>query len=176
MNDPVQASTSWMTERALERLLALYCRGADRGDYTLVRTLFHEDAYLDLGHFQGSPDAFVAHMQGFAPFQASQHHITNRIIEVDGDRAESESYCIALLGGLSGSDITAFIRYLNHFERRDGEWRISRHIVVWDWNRSDPSTAIWEGAVGTDQALRGRRGREDASFRELPMIARLRVS
>lgn len=165
-----------MDERAIDRLLALYCRAADRGDYGLMRTLFHDDAQFDFGHFRGGLDAFLGHVSHFPPFAASQHHVTNRLIEIEGDRAEAEIYCIALLAGLepdgARSDATAFLRYLTRFERRDGEWLISRHVVVWDWNQNAASTVSWKGVRDDDTAIRSVRGREDASYQELPMIGR----
>jgi hypothetical protein len=62
------------------------------------------------------------------------HHLTNQTIALDGpDRAGVESYFIAWQGfardGQMGV-VQAIGRYLDRFERRDGDWRIAHRVVV----------------------------------------------
>src|SRR4029077_12481670 len=70
-----------------------------------------------------------------------QHHITNMTIEMDGEKdARVESYFLAFHphdeGGPTKFGIAAG-RYLDHFQRRDGEWKILARRVVMDWTRDD---------------------------------------
>jgi hypothetical protein len=52
-------------------------------------------------------------------------------------------------------------RYIDRFERRDGEWRIARRVAVIDWyvtgSRGAPSAHL-------DAFLRGRRDRADPVY------------
>lgn len=177
MTSPADPVELLLAEREIRRVMALYCRGADRGDHALLRSVLLDDAHLDFGHFKGGPDAFIAHLAAFPAVPASQHHITNMLIEIDGDQAEVEAYCIAVHGGLSDAadreDAAVFVRYLDRLERHDGRWRIARHIVVWDWNQNIPSTDRWAGPLYGSYTLRPRPGRKDPSYAELPRIALL---
>lgn len=163
-----------VAEHAIRRVMTLYCRAADRRDHALMRSILHDDAFLDLGHFRGGADQFIAYAAAFPPVGSSQHHITNLLVEIDGDHAEAETYCVAIHGGLpygaARQDCTVFVRYLDQFERRDGQWRISRHVVVWDWNQNVPSTDCWTGPLHGHYSLRPTPGRDDLSYAELPLI------
>jgi hypothetical protein len=67
--------------------------------------------------------------------------LSNAQIEVDGDRAWSESYWDVLLrvrGEEGITDITGGGRYLDYLERRDGLWAIVHRRSVHDWDRVDP--------------------------------------
>ncbi len=68
------------------------------------------------------------------------HFIGNEYVEVDGDSAHSETYFISYAtisdSGKSASRSRGG-RYLDRFERRDGEWKIARRLLVDEWNRLD---------------------------------------
>jgi hypothetical protein len=175
MMEPIEVL---LAEREIRRLITLFCRGADRADSTLLRSVLHDDAYIDSGPFKGGAGDFGAWAAGSTARRASQHLIANMLIEIDGDHAEVETYCVALHGGVpcgaEVNDSTVFVRYLDQVDRRGGHWRISRHVVVWDWNHHMPSTACWEGPVYGQCTLRPKPGRNDPSYFELPLIGRLR--
>ncbi|MFO0687963.1 MAG: nuclear transport factor 2 family protein [Myxococcota bacterium] len=42
----------------------------------------------------------------------------------------------------NGQDLVWGLRYVDDFERRDGEWRIARRVCAWDWHRVDPVGGI----------------------------------
>ncbi|NKY87599.1 SnoaL-like domain-containing protein [Nocardia veterana] len=49
-----------MAERDIDRALAAYCRGIDRRDAELLRSVYHDDAIDDHGDsLGGAPDAYV---------------------------------------------------------------------------------------------------------------------
>ena len=75
---------------AIRDLVMRYCRGCDRRDFPLVRSLYHDDAIDDHGTmFRGSADAFVAWLEeATAPWELTRHEIGNSVIVIDGDRAE----------------------------------------------------------------------------------------
>jgi hypothetical protein len=146
----------------IRQVLYRYCRGVDRGDEALLRTVYHPGATDDHGPWKGKGEDFAAYIVESMDQQKpnSQHHITNVLIELDGDRANVESYFLALHPyrlGAEGPDKSAFVggRYLDRFERRDGVWRITDRRVVLDWTRSDLPGEVWQAE--TAFARPGRR-------------------
>jgi hypothetical protein len=64
------------------------------------------------------------------------------LIDIDGNHARVESYALAhhrrdTTPHKVGIDFVAGVRYVDDFEQRDGEWRISTRVVVVDWTRTD---------------------------------------
>jgi SnoaL-like domain len=150
-------------------VLIAYCRGVDRCDEVLVRSVYHEDSFDDHGYWRGSgPD--------FAPFvtrrlaaanSATTHAITNVMIELDGDLAWAESQVMATLVRKDSKPLRADVmgaRYLDRFSRREGVWRIDERTVVLDWHK----TEIW-GSEAPPMPIEGfaRGGR----YPEDPMYA-----
>jgi hypothetical protein len=141
-----------------------YCRALDRHDDELLASVFHPDAIDNHGPWVGGREAFVrwANHECHEGLMAHQHHITTHRCELDGDVAHTESYVLFI--HREGDGRTVLMgggRYLDRFERRDGEWRIALRRLVMDlgatadgsrftesdgmgyplgvWNRSDPS-------------------------------------
>lgn len=133
----------------IRQVLYRYCRGVDRGDRAMLKSVYHPDAEDDHGSWRGTgtdfADYIVDSMDGAG--SASQHHITNVLIELDGDRAAVESYFLALhpYRADGGAERLAFVggRYLDRFERRDGSWGIARRRVVLDWTREEVPGSGW---------------------------------
>ena len=132
--------------------LMRYSRGVDRGDGELVVSCFHPDATLDMGRGPMSPAALA---EGIAKMKATgtMHFIGNEYVEVDGDSAYSETYFISYATITdSGQSATRSRggRYLDRFERRDGEWKIVRRLLVDEWSRLDdlPTPPTPAGRVG----------------------------
>jgi hypothetical protein len=130
-------------------VLMRYCRGVDRADPELLRSVYHEGALhrgeQDLEARTDFVDATIAtldRLQGVA-----QHHLTSYHIELDGDTARSESYFIAFQPTRldDGSEVLGLVgaRYLDRFERRDGRWAIADRLVVIDWSRKELRGEDW---------------------------------
>lgn len=115
----------------ITQVLYRYCRGVDRGDRELIRSVYHPDATDDHGSWSGLGVDFADHvvdsMDGAT--LTSQHQISNPLIEVDGDVASCESYFLAFHPSRNASGdeklVVAAGRYLDRFECRAGEWRIA---------------------------------------------------
>lgn len=121
-----------------------YCRGVDRLDWDMVRACFHDDADADYGHYKGGPDGFVAMARaGLPTYSSTTHFIGNQLVEVDaeGDGAWAEHYVVAWHrcpqdGEVSEHDFVCNFRYVDRMERRGGEWRISKRVLLVDsWRR-----------------------------------------
>ncbi len=69
----------------------------------------------------------------------AQRHVTNIIAEIDGNEARVESYFLSFNPDQppDGNDMVVTLtagRYLDRFEKRDGNWRIAGRKVIIDWS------------------------------------------
>jgi ketosteroid isomerase-like protein len=149
--------------QAITDVLHRYCRAVDRLDHELLLSVYHPDALDDHGTFSGTAEAFanrtIARMA--EAYEATQHLLSNITIELQGDSAHVESYVVAVHAMAGNAIEQAGARYIDRFERRDGEWRIARRVAVIDWyvtgSRGAPSAHL-------DAFLRGRRDRADPVY------------
>jgi SnoaL-like domain len=115
--------------------LALYCRGQDRKDLALMKSTFWPEATDNHGAFNGSAHEFCewAYEGQKKTKHKSLHFITNVLTELDGDVARRESSVIYLRvhpdGGPNG---LLFARYRDLCERREGEWKVLRRVLIHD--------------------------------------------
>ena len=136
-------------ELSIRKVLARYCRGVDRGDLELLKSVYHPDATDDHGTFQGNGWELAEYLVKLMDESTipSQHHVTNILIERDGDLADVESYVLAFhpISDEAGGEVHALFggRYLDRFEKRDGEWKIADRRVVMDWTRKALAGEPW---------------------------------
>ena len=155
-----------LDEEAIKKVHLRYCRGIDRRDFDLLRSCYHPDAIDDHGDYVGGVDGFIEFCeQGTLNFLSTTHLTCNQLVEVDGDVAWAEFYGRAYHRVPAGEDglerdLAVNTRWIDRFERRNGEWRIARRKVVVDTDRVDPVTERW---VPLEQ-YRGRRDRSDPSY------------
>jgi len=150
---------------AIERVLYDYCSGIDRCDEELLRSVYHPDAYDDHGVYRGDADGFVTFaLKSLRRHDlATQHLVSNVRIDLDGDRATCESYLVARHVRDSEDDrhlLTYAGRYLDRFEKRDGEWRIAHRLLVCDWEKAETT----ERAPAHDRYTAGGRYPDDPAF------------
>jgi hypothetical protein len=145
-----------------ERLLS-YARGVDRLDRDLMLAAFHPAAEADYGAmFQGTGEGFADFiLEVHPPMEAHTHHLSNIMITVDGDRAASEAYVIVRTRTRAedgtAQEMVAHGRYADEWERRDGEWRISRRRYLHSLDE------MW-AARTTIFPVGGARDRTDPSY------------
>src|SRR4051794_39018118 len=136
MSDP-QEIQHLLTRMALHDLLTTYCRGADRSDEVLLGSVFHEDAVIDVGVYAGPASAFVTMITDYMreAYETTFHAVTNEWMQIDGNRAQGESYIIAFTRkrGGTGEEKLEGGRYLDEFERRSGAWKLTsrRYLQAW---------------------------------------------
>lgn len=123
--DELQART------AIEDCLKRFARAVDRQDWKAAREAYHEGAFDDHGFFKGAPDAFLAHIEQLhAQQDHSMHFNTNVLIEFKSkERAFVETY-VLVLQRFRDRRVTASARYLDRFEKRNGEWRVVHRTLV----------------------------------------------
>lgn len=137
----------------ISEILYRYGRGIDRIDETLLRSVFHPDATLDLGPgvFQGTANDYVHWLLGVLHQVRSSHHMISNIRpQLEGDVALVESYCHAHFRvdkPTGREDVFMGSRFLDRMERRPsgeaGIWKIVHHKMIIDWVRTDPVSDIF---------------------------------
>lgn len=151
--------------------LMLYYRGIDRLDFDLVRSVFHADAEVDYGtFFRGSPRGFTDWLdteEGLRGFLRTVDFAGNVVIELDGDVAHTETYCISFHESKpehpwAGAFVPNWLRYLDRFERRDAHWAIAHRRVLLEWARAE---TLGAAELPFPEEMRGRRDREDPVYR-----------
>ena len=162
----------WLIDRQeIFDCLTRYCRGVDRLDKELVLSAYHPDAQDDHGVFVGKAADFwdwvhEAHSTGQ---KRTMHTILNHSCEIDGDIAHGETYCIYYGHNVDETFEITGCRYVDRFERRNGEWRIADRICVIEWFRALEPRAV--GGPLSVEALSemmanapNRRDRDDVSY------------
>ena len=151
---------------AITDLIHRYCRSVDRLDVPLGHSIWHDDAVADYGSIYQGPGKGVIDLI-CAQHRRALHHlhqVSNILIELQGDRASSESYVTATLRVQAGAQmrqIGVWGRYVDRWSRRDGRWGLDKRIAIRDFDevrevnemarhevgqrdRSDPSYAAFE--------------------------------
>ena len=155
-----------MSEDSADRLAIMdqiyrYCRSVDRLDVPLGHAVFHPDAKARFPSFEGTGRGWIDHVcQEHLNFLHHSHQVTNVIVEVEGDRAGSESYVLATLRSREdGKTIQRqfWARYVDAWSKRDGHWAIDARECVVDF------AAIGE-VDPLDTFTRGQRDRGDPSY------------
>jgi hypothetical protein len=127
-----------------------YARGVDRLDADLMKSAYWPDATDDHGRFVGNGHEFADRVVGTHDRWASTMHCNyNQSIEFDDEtHARGEIYNVTYLVPRDGGPINVWLgRYLDHYEQRDGEWRISHRTCV-----HEATTTIEHAPMGGDMS------------------------
>jgi|SRR5271170_6123264 len=158
--------------KLLDRQAILDCvhrffRGLDRRDESALNSAVFADAVLDYGNlFRGDREALMRALNGPGEeaWSASQHHLTNHLVDFDagGASAHGESYALVFMRRRDGSgiDMTG-ARYIDRYERREGVWKIAARVFLWEMDLQ-AATGVIDGP-GRGFAV-GIRGPEDLSY------------
>ncbi|MFT4066524.1 nuclear transport factor 2 family protein [Paraburkholderia sp.] len=161
-----------LDKEEIRESLCRYARGVDRGDWDLVRSTYHADAYDEHGDYVGGIDGFIEYLdRRFSDIDNSVHFLGNSLIEFSGpDVALVETYFVSrrlrpaseVDGSIAGpEDAIArelWGRYVDRFERRNAEWKVAHRTVV----REAFSSAV---ALGGRRYGNHRWGRRDGQDR-----------
>jgi SnoaL-like domain len=130
---------------AIRELVDAYAHCADRRLAEEQKSLFTEDAHFVVYmNGQGSEptqvldgrEALMPVFEDLNRYEATQHFNGQSTIELDGDRATGESYCIAHhLFTADGERklMLAHIRYQDAFVKFDGAWLFAERNLYVDW-------------------------------------------
>lgn len=172
MNDTTEKLLRELADReAIREVLYRYCRAVDRGDLALMKSCYHADACDDHGFFVGNGWDFADYVLPIlAELECSIHSLTNPHILLQGDRAYVETqwsviHRLRRFGKLT--DMWHQGRYLDEFERRDGQWRILRRVTVHDAERWIDTADLQRLVPDShpNKVYQGRRGAADPVYR-----------
>lgn len=136
-----------LAKEEIRELALLYCRGVDRKDYALLRTLYTRDGWDAHGaHFNGAAQEYVDFLEmSLARVRIGAHFVCNHLIAVDGDVAEGEVYALGFhqMKNDSGGMIEDFVgvRYLDQYRVEDGRWKFASRDVQFDLESRIPIPA-----------------------------------
>ncbi len=144
-----------------------YCRAMDRIDHQLGYSIWHEGGTADYGqNYQGTGRGFIDHVCAqHAGLQQHSHQMSNIVIELDGDKAGSESYVTATLRMVRDGktmQMSVISRYIDTWSKREGRWALDHRRAVMEMDemrevapmkvhdiarrdRSDPSYTVLKG-------------------------------
>jgi len=126
-----------LAREEIRQQLRNYCRGMDRADKDLVRSVWHADGTLDYAlPGVGTPEQLIDHSWAYhAKQDVLLHRVLQVTIELEGTRAASEAYVLCGLyrqldeGRMR--EMFAYARYLDRWSRREGRWAIDhRHAIL----------------------------------------------
>ncbi|MEY4500423.1 MAG: hypothetical protein RIS52_313 [Pseudomonadota bacterium] len=150
-----------------------YMRGLDRLDPVLQRSAFHDGAHVDCGLMAGPVDEFITFGQDMLAGMEATHHMLGQIrIEMNGDTASGECYFQAWHGtrredGKPG-DLFISGRYIDEYACNNGEWRITKRLLITDWVKDDPADHGFY-ALNPTTNRGGRRGADFSEVRNWPV-------
>jgi hypothetical protein len=179
-----------------------YTRGADRHDKELVRSAFWPEATVSYGKPMPVDEFVTWDENRLAAYAVHQHHITGQTVEIDGNTAHVESYVISFLvprdkqkdgvgDATPGRALTSEKshigsgRYVERWEKRDGEWKIvvreyvedlglqgdtidncGTRVCLGTWDRNDPSyMRPLQPMTAEERRKRGEAGKKPTSPR-----------
>jgi len=142
MNDPVQADLIISTKYN-------YAYGIDTKDWGLYRSIFMDEITMDFSSYSGQPeqvmqaDDWVANCRRlFTGLDASQHQMSNPMVEIHGDEAHLRMYMQAehFLQNTGGDpSFTIGGWYQDRLVKTDGGWKIAAVKLNILWNRGNPN-------------------------------------
>lgn len=148
-------------------LVARYCRGIDRRDFELVRSLYWDDATDDHGaYYCGPPDGYVDWLPGaMEGLDCTIHAIHNSLIVIDGDYAEGEHQVNAFhrTKAPDRQELIILGRYLDKYEKRGGIWKFSHRQILFDHGYTRPVDEEGLAAANPDP-LWGTADKNDPSW------------
>ncbi|HEY8385335.1 MAG TPA: nuclear transport factor 2 family protein [Porticoccaceae bacterium] len=150
------------TQARLQQLLARQdiadcivrlARGEDRRDGEALAASFWPDAIIDFGVFSGSFDQYLAWVvPGDPSLPVTLHTLGQSLIEIKDKVALAETHVTSyhrVVTDDGDRDTVIGGRYLDRLEQRNGEWRIIRRTMLYDWYRDFGAAVDWsQGVMG----------------------------
>tara|TARA_B100001013_G_C24565799_1_gene424461 strand:+ start:203 stop:769 length:567 start_codon:yes stop_codon:yes gene_type:complete len=173
-----------LAEQAVRKAVTCYSRGADRCDIDILKSAFHHDAEVKYGSYDGPYEAFCQNVvDGHHTMNYTTHTVMNEYYNIHSKSGTGvgEIYVLAFLSMSQSGDVMDVSkykdtnsdggydylvagRYIDKYECREGDWRISLRQYMYDWSRTTEYTGhdpnkLFEGLV-----YRGAQDKSDISY------------
>jgi hypothetical protein len=177
MDETLAAKLAELVDRhEIHQVMLRYARGLDRLDNELARSCYWDDCIEDHGHFVGTPDDFIRYADGTTLMHVSvQHAILNHYCELDGDNAYAETYYQFTGVHAEPPHFASVGRYVDHFQKRNGEWRIANRVTLVEGAFDIPqalATLHMPSAYTPEAPCQATRDRNDVSYHRPPVPRR----
>jgi len=152
----------------IHQVMLRYARGLDRLDFELVRSCYWDDAIEDHGNYVGHPDDFIAWAdQTTLAHRYTQHGILNHFCDLQGEDAYCETYYQFTGVRDEPPHFISTGRYVDHFQKRNGEWRIVNRVCLIEgkFDIADSAmNALVPPAYTAEEPCQESRDRSDVSY------------
>ena len=151
--NPVDDLQALLARDAIRNCLVRLARGEDRRHPAMIAAAYWPDAKVDYGVFRGGFDEYLAWVvPGSEAIRNTQHVLGQTYVEVVADAARAETHVVSyhrIDYGEADHDTCIGGRYLDTLEKRDGEWRIARRLMLYDWCQDWGASIDWsQGVMG----------------------------
>jgi len=166
-DDTIARLEALLSRQDIHDCLVRFARGMDRFDRELFLSAFHSDATIAAGEFVGDPASLYDWARNLHDIGqvATQHDLLNHSCAIDGGTAHCETYYLFVGRNRDGSNWLAGGRYIDRFERRDGQWRIAVRCTAIEWSGVLQGTDIpFTGVPDLHANGPVARSREDLSY------------
>ncbi|MEW6271590.1 MAG: nuclear transport factor 2 family protein [Thermodesulfobacteriota bacterium] len=142
MRDHLPSTAELRDRAAIHDVVMRYARAVDRRDFAGVAACFTSDAsYSGMLSRRDVADALRSLHTSLGRYDVTQHFMGNQLVEIQGDAARVETYCVAhhrpSAAGQEDDLLIVGVRYHDEMTYRDGAWSIVRRTVTYDWRRHD---------------------------------------
>ena len=128
-----------LDKQAISEVIARYSRTLDWLDDAGQASCYWPDAAIDYGFFVGTAADFVLAVMQIERASKRRWHFLGSLQIALRSATAASTECYGLATGVREADglWTGNLyggRYLDEFEKRRGEWRISKRLYVMDWS------------------------------------------
>jgi len=162
---------------AIREVLGKYCRGVDRLDHEVLMSCYHPDATDEHGFFTAKSAKEFADraIEGARlGFERTIYSLGTILIRLEGNIAHVESYCTSAKilnipddNGQKQMRLSG-VRFVDRFEKRNGEWRIAYRRLMGEWGIFHPTPTKTVGSFkhppDETMPMLGRRDKTDPSY------------
>jgi hypothetical protein len=167
VTDRYTALQDLVDQQAVRDVIASIARGLDRLDFELLASCYAKAAVDERHGVRREIGEFLEWVQPILiGMESTLHSISTQLVEVAGDAAYAESYCMArhfsvTAAGQPAHEWFVYCRYLDRFTRTDGRWLLSYRRCAYEPGTLNAATLEPLPA----EILGGARGRDDPSYR-----------